>query len=217
MSALRPDERANSVKAGVDPRIEQGQVGAVPDERALARDRMAKGFVMFVLAMFVLIVGLVGYFTYEDYVKPNMPVFVCCIPSVIVAVALMFFGYARRWSMVRQVRYVPVGPPPPGGFSDVKLEPEHSRRKARKVHTRELAGIEKDHVSARPRQTRPVSIKKLVERQKKIRKFLEDLDEQYKDKLLMEETYVALKEKNLRELRDLKEQEKMLEEESINE
>ena len=49
---------------------------------------------------------------------------------------------------------------------------------------------------------------------KHIREFIDDLDEQYKEGLLMEESYTALKNKNQRELRELEIKESLLDDDA---
>ncbi|UCH88635.1 MAG: hypothetical protein JSV49_10335 [Thermoplasmata archaeon] len=207
--------------------------GQRQQERMVMQDRLAKGFVMFTLACLVLLAGFVGYMRYDEYVEPNMPYFVCCIPSVIIAIVLIFFGFATRWTVVRRSSYRPTQPLAPdftktSGPSrsdtpgDSTARGDLPRRStdaggkpkkgggAKKIHRRELAPSGISYTEPEYRSSKEVTPGEIAHKREQVQEFIDSLDEQYKDGLLMDETYQGLKNKHQRELLELEKQERMM-------
>jgi len=181
-------------------------------QRDAGRDRVVKGFVLFVFAALVIFAGIIGYIKYDDIVEPNMPVFVCCVPSVIIASILIFFGVARRWTMVRYSVPAPQpvnrgtvptqGSPPEGPTKDTELPP--GRTGARKIRRREPSQENVNQPGATSEHNDDDRESSDVERNRRnLQKVLVDLKEQYKDGLLSDDAYRSLKNKYSLELQEL--------------
>lgn len=187
----------------------------IPQTKLVVQENIARGFVLFVLAALVLLAGWVGYLKYDDLVKPNMPIFVCCLPSVIIAIVLVFFGFARRWTLVRRTSFnagpsMSRGTAGPGTVSGGSGFPEatpvkNSRHRAKKIHKREAVPPQHGGLMEELEPLRLHTFDEVEEKRIKVKRFLEDLKEQYKDGLLMEETYNMLHSKYTRELKKLDE------------
>jgi hypothetical protein len=119
-------------------------LAAPPSPQTAARDRLAKGLVLFVMAVLVIIAGVIGYIKYDELVEPNIPVFVCCVPSIVIASALIFFGVARRGTTFRYSAGIPPGSfnsqrippagstPPPPGADEGPIGDHHGAKKIRR-------------------------------------------------------------------------------------
>jgi hypothetical protein len=184
--------------------------GGQPDSSGnLARDRRAKGLVILVLTTLVLIAGIVGYVRYDELVEPHLPVYVCCLPSAIIAFALIFFGFITRFTIVRRA---PLRPAPEQPVSPEPSRPPAGQHQgARKIHKRELTGTPEGAVKGRSEKVEKLSASELAAKKKKVEEFISDLDNQFKDGLLMEESYRMLQNKYKNELAALERMERELE------
>jgi hypothetical protein len=170
-------------------------------------ERTARGFVLFVIALIVLIAGYVGYVQYEELIEPNLPVFVCCVPSALIAAVLLFFAFARRWTVVRRVdqrppRQIEQEPVIKQNINNGvwTIDEKGNKPGAKKIHRRKIADDDGDTSLSTPTtvQKSEIALKK-----KNLENYMVDLDTQYKEGLLMEETYQTLKGKSIDELKEL--------------
>ncbi len=147
-----------------------------------------KGLIFFLLALLVLCAGFIGYLEYDRLVKPYFEIYFCCIPAMIIAVILLFFGFATRVSTIHNLRFRSKGPPP----TTDRTEPYASNEK-------EILD------SSGRRKYEPTTLTKtdLTTQKQNLVNFLKDLDDQNKDGLIMDSTYINLKNKYKRELSSL--------------
>ena len=101
-----------------------------------------------------------------------MPFFVCCVPSALLASALLFFGFARRWTIVKRVDLTPHRETTSGGTRGSDEDVPRRTGKARKIRTREYVTADGAGGSTGPRQTRPVSREQIRTQRKHIREFI---------------------------------------------
>jgi hypothetical protein len=184
------------------------------------QDRLARGFVLFTLASLILVAGFVGYLKYDEYVAPNMRIFVCCVPASVVAAVLMFFGIASRWTVVRRTSYQPLrsgtaytdktSPTSTAKKSGDELEKKtEAHHGARKIHKRELVDSSEVSADSGKLDYSTFTQKDFEAKRKSLQEYMENLSEQYKEGLLMDETYQMLKQKYQAEQSELEKQQKL--------
>ena len=183
------------------PSVSQGQPS--PPKKILRagpsiRDRslLWQGLVLYLSAIIVVTFGVVGFLLYDEYVEPHLNIFVCCIPSIIVAIILIFFGFSTRMNVIRTVRQPQV---------IIKKVPEQDKPpevvdidgKTVKID------IPVDGMGMKKYQTPKFTKEELVKKKINISDFIKNLDEQHKSGLLYDETYLELKTKYQIELNDI--------------
>ena len=174
----------------------------------------AKGLLFLLLAIFVLVLGFVGYLEFDRLVEPYMDIYLCCIPAIIIAGILIFFGFAARVTTVSTMKFrrraspgydrpdFPMhgpgpgtepagddlaarGPKPDQDFMDLTQSTSYTGDKFRKFEAE-------------------VPTKSELHSQKQnLKQFLSDLDEQHRDGLIMDGTYFNLRNKYNRELNSI--------------
>ena len=50
-------------------------------------------------AVVIVLAGAIGTLKYDEYIKPFLPWFICCLPSVILALVIVFIGFAGTASL----------------------------------------------------------------------------------------------------------------------
>jgi hypothetical protein len=170
------------------------------------RNLLWQGLLLYFVAILVVTFGILGYLTYNDYVKPYLSVFVCCIPSIIVAIILVFFGFSTRMNVVRAVRQ-------PEVF--IKKVPETGRQDEVVDISGKTVNISTPvkNKGLRKYQTPRFSREELMQKKDNLIDFIKNLDEQHKSGLLFDETYLELKTKYQLELNDINNKLKIIKEE----
>ena len=161
-----------------------------------------RGFIFFLLALLVLGMGFIGFLEYERLVKPFLKIFICCIPAIIIAAILFFFGFATRITTVQNVKF--------------RRRPRSSKNGADNVtpgRFRSKPGIQEDLGSSEVEINSGSELRKyipptaskteLMSQKENLVNFLKDLDDQHRDKLIMDSTYINLRTKYRHELNDL--------------
>jgi hypothetical protein len=191
-----------------------------PDEKIRPRSNIA-GFLKLVTVVVILLAGIIGYLKYDEYVEPNLPVYVCCLPSAIVALALIFWGSQSGRTQVRQGNYRPTRPVHrEGSKTDIDQVDEFRKgahktsnnkgHGAKKIHRRELVMPVNEHSVEEGKPFSQLGSAEREEKREKLQAFIYSLKEQYKEGLLMEETYQMLSNKYKRELSELEKKERII-------
>lgn len=167
-----------------------------------------RGLIFYLLAILILSVGAIGYLRYESYVKPYLEVYICCIPTAILAGILIFFGFATRVTTVRkvQVQRPAARMEQPGHYTkplDGNLEPDMTKpvTGAHKRPTK-VRGNEPGTTMHRYEPPR-ISKDELMAQKRNLAQFLKNLDEQHRDGLIMNDVYYNLQNKYKQELAGL--------------
>jgi hypothetical protein len=160
------------------------------------RNILWQGLLLYFIAILVVTFGVLGFLTYDEYVEPNLSIFICCIPSIIVAIILIFFGFSTRMNVVRAVR-----------------QPDVMVKRVQMQDTREdVVDISGKRVNInapvknkemKKYQVPKFSQKDLIQKKNNLSDFIKNLDEQHKSGLLFDETYLELKTKYQLELNDI--------------
>ncbi|MCK5561440.1 MAG: hypothetical protein KAJ51_12630 [Thermoplasmata archaeon] len=166
-----------------------------------------QGVLLYFGAVLVITLGIIGYLEYETLIEPNLNVFVCCVPSIIIAAILIFFGFATRMNVVRAVRR-------PGTIvRDYAPDPKSRQGMDKPVRVARRADV--GRVGDLKRYQSPnVTKEELVRKKDNLTDFIKNLDEQHNSGLLFDETYLELKSKYQYELNDLNKSLKYFEDKS---
>jgi hypothetical protein len=148
-----------------------------------------RGMLFFLIALLVLMFGGIGYLEYDRLVKPYLSIFVCCIPAIILAAVLIFFGFATKFTTIRKVHIQKPAQLPREQIIDMTKPGRDFDGRGRMAGD----GLKKFE----PTQLSPDEIKAQM---KNLNQFLNDLDEQHKDGLIMDNVYLNLKNKYQHEL-----------------
>ncbi len=188
----------------------------IPPRNNLQYPISPRGLIFFFLAMIVLLFGLVGYLEYDRLVEPYMREYLCCLPAIILACILFFLGFATRITTIRQVRFQ--RPIPPKSQDDLyktkvtrmdkekvidveAIEPEKIKERKAKFQTGFNDKIKEDGL--RKFEPETVTRSELISQKRNLLQFLKNLDEQYKDGLIMQSVYKGLKNKYKTELYEI--------------
>ncbi|WP_455392738.1 hypothetical protein [[Eubacterium] cellulosolvens] len=155
-----------------------------------------RGIIFYLLAIMVLVLGVIGFLQYDRLVKPYLEFYICCLPAGILAAILLFFGFATRMTTARQVR---VQRSPRGTKTPRTDEPSGSGFADGRV------GEPPTGPGTSMQRYKPKSIPRseLIAQKRSLEHFLENLDEQHRDKLITDDVYLGLKTKYRRELTGL--------------
>lgn len=181
-------------------------IHAVPTRKG--HNILWQGVLLYFGAVIVITLGVIGYLEYENLIEPNLNVFVCCVPSIIIAAILIFFGFASRMNVVRAVRQprtIVQGYPPEA--RDPSQDMARPVRVARRADVGRVGDLKRY-------QSPNVTKEELVRKKDNLTDFIKNLDEQHKSGLLYDETYLELKSKYNYELNDLNKSLKYFEEKS---
>jgi hypothetical protein len=160
------------------------------------RNLLWQGLVFYFTAILVVTFGVLGYLTYDEYIEPNLNIFVCCIPSIIIAIILIFFGFSTRMNVIRTVRQPQVII---RKVSDQHKDPEVVDIDGKTVKVEDPVinkGLKKYQA---PKYTK----EELIQKKENLSDFITNLEEQHKSGLLYDETYLELKTKYQIELNDI--------------
>jgi hypothetical protein len=167
-----------------------------------------RGFIFFLLAMIVLVIGFVGYLEYEQIVEPYIKEYLCCLPAFILAIILIFLGFTSQITTVRRVQVQEPGKQAPAqsprpkspepGSTDPGVSKSAGSNVFKDVEVQQTTSKSQDGL----RKFEPDGIGKdeLLAQKKNIQQFLNNLDDQHKDKLIMDGVYLGLKKKYKTEL-----------------
>jgi hypothetical protein len=139
--------------------------------------------------------------------------FLCCLPAIILACILFFLGFATRFSTVRQIRFQ--RPIPPQNRDNLyksrvtrmdkervidvePIETKNAEYNKNKFHTGFNGTFREDGL--RKFEPETVNVSELNSQKRNLLQFLKNLDDQYKDGLIMQGVYKGLKNKYKREL-----------------
>ena len=170
-------------------------VRSVPTRRR--RNVLWPGIFLYFIALLAITLGIIGYLEYDNLVEPNMNIFVCCVPSIIIAAILIFLGFATRMNVIRTVgqpRVMMRGHGPT--TQKVTGDDAGQAKQARDPGAQRTAGLKKYQPSVR-------SQKELISKRDNLSAFIKNLEEQHKSGLLFDEAYFELKNKYELEHRDL--------------
>jgi hypothetical protein len=180
-------------------------VRAAPVKRD--RNILWQGLLLYLGAISVLAFGFIGYWTYEDYVEPNLKIFVCCVPSIVIALILIFFGFSTRVNMVRSVRQPQViVRKVPMQDQDLQIVDVDG-----KMVTPSRLPSDSSNEGLKKYQVPTVSKDELILKKDNLSEFIRNLDEQHKSGLLYDETYLELKTKYQFELNSVNQKLKRIE------
>jgi hypothetical protein len=176
----------------------------------------ARGLVFFIIAIIILFFGMLGYLEYNRIVKPYLEVYICCLPAVILAGILIFFGFATQVTAFRTVQLSkPIKPrsdevesitrsdlsqkTEPGSSDDVITRPSPS------PSTSSHLAKSQPKITNRLNKydLKSTASKELVAQKRNLVLFLKNLDDQHKDGLLMDDVYLNLKNKYKKELSEM--------------
>ena len=175
------------------------------------------GWIFFFLAVLILFFGFFGYLEYDRIVKPYFKEYICCLPAIILAGLLFFFGFASRVTTIRQVNLTRTNlstKQRSDTFQDTKNNSETGATSANIIpptqHGDNISGELDKMTENSIKSNSTIGLKKfepdnltraeLVSQKRNLVQFLKNLDEQYKDGLLMENVYMGLKNKYNHEL-----------------
>lgn len=164
-----------------------------------ARNILWQGLLLYFAAILVFTFGVIGYLTYEDYVEPNMKIFVCCVPSILIAIILIFFGFSTRINVVKSVRQ------PQVIVRKVPMQDQDPQIVDSNGKTVKIGRLPSDSAVERLKkyQAPTVSKDELMQKKDNLNDFIKNLDEQHKSGLLYDEAYLELKTKYQFELNDI--------------
>lgn len=182
----------------------------IPTQSNIRYSISPRGFIFFLLAIFVLFLGIIGYLEYDRLVKPYMREFLCCLPAIILSGLLFFFGFATKLTTVRQVklqrpgmsrtddRYGSSSRLDKEKIIDVEtIEPKRSDKKT--GMSEGISGLD-DKKGLRKYEPETVNKSELLAQKQNLIQFLKNLDEQHEDGLIMDGVYLGLKNKYKHEL-----------------
>jgi len=188
----------------------------VPSHRSVKYYTGPRGIFFIILALLALIAGFIGYIEYDKYVKPNLDVFICCLPAVILAIILFFLGFATRFSTVRRVT---LSKPVTQLSKDLRSkrnlqkevdsqsdkDPDRSKDKQKATEGEYRSDSMRNIKNNGMVKYEPMdnNFEELNSQKKNLKLFLRNLDEQHNDGLIMDNVYLNLKNKYKQELRIL--------------
>ena len=176
-----------------------------------------RGLIFVLLGLLVIFFGGIGYIEYDRLVKPYLPVFICCIPAVILACLLIFFGIASKFTTIRQIKIQKPrqSPPPDDNIIDLTQPGAEFDQAGTKNRTGQHSTFESprsnsshgtrigQHGGMRKFEPERTSSEELHAKKQNLNQFLKNLDEQHDDGLLMDNVYFNLKTKYRHELNDV--------------
>jgi len=138
---------------------------------------------LFILGFIAIVAGIAGALRYEQWIEPNVELFICCVPGIVVGLILIFFSLLFRLAFVR-------------GTSQGNYNINRTAFYNGNPNLNTKSG--KDSANEGWRSSKVLD--RLTSEQRKVMSFLENIEEQHRSGLLMDETYVKLKSKYENEL-----------------
>jgi hypothetical protein len=155
------------------------------------------------LAVLIIFLGVIGYVEYERLVRPYLNFYICCLPAAIIAGLLIFLGFSSRVTSVRRFQ---IQPPTQSGSAGSAESVQKTHDHGHGDFSETEVGIhDSTSVSTSQNQLRKYepdnfSQEDLLAKKRNLQQFLNNLDEQHRDRLINSNVYLSLKAKYHHEL-----------------
>lgn len=158
-----------------------------------------RGIIFYLLAVLVLFFGVIGYVEYDRLVVPYMRYYICCLPAGIIAGILLFFGFASRVTTLRRIHVPPNAPRDQKSNGD---DATSGQSQTEMGGEKWMDGTQGSSHGSGLRKYKPTEISKddLIAKKRNLQQFLNNLDEQHRDRLITSNVYLSLKTKYHHEL-----------------